>query len=237
MTGPGGAPAVLALSAVTYRRPGRDLLTGVDLALEPGTSTVITGRAGSGKSTLLALVLGTVRPTTGSVKIAGTEITALSRTRLARHRATHVGVLLGRAELLPELTAVENVALASLLTGHDRTWAIDRATTLLTGLGVPLAAVPAADLSGGERRRTALARALINDPVLLLADEPSGTPDAEPRDLAAQLFEVPVTTGCALLLVTRDPALAARADRHLHLADGVLRPADRQVASSSALPG
>lgn len=217
------ARPVLEISNLGYGIGGRTLFDGLSLLLRAGESVAVTGPSGSGKSTLLSCVLGLIKPDSGTVEVAGTPISGLRQAKLARLRAQSIGMVFQFGELLPELSPLDNVYLAALLArngrGHE---ARERAQGLLEELGVPSAAT-SQELSGGERQRTAVARALINEPALLLADEPTGALDAESRDRTAQLlFEVPRRYACGLLVVTHDPEIAARADRALHLSAGVL---------------
>lgn len=200
----------------------RRLFESLDLEVRAGESVAITGPSGSGKSTLLSCVLGLIRPDAGAVEVAGTDVSTLRSSALARHRSKHIGMVFQFGELLPELSPLDNVALAALLAGVSRHDAYTQATTLLGELDVP-AASSSDHLSGGERQRTAVARALINSPALLLADEPTGALDAETRDRVADLlFRMPARHGCGLLVVTHDGAIAQRADRTLALAGGAL---------------
>jgi lipoprotein-releasing system ATP-binding protein len=223
--------AVLAVSGVRYDIAGRVLLDGVNLSVAAGESVAVTGPSGSGKSTLLMCLMGLVKPRSGAVVVAGTDLVPLRERALGRHRRDHLGMVFQFGELLPELTPLENTALAALLAGTPRDRAHERAERLLTDLGVPLEDTPTAELSGGERQRTAVARALINRPALVLADEPTGALDESTRDEVARLlFSVPQRWNCGLVVVTHDPAVAARADRHLALAGGRLREAGADAA-------
>ncbi|MFD5559075.1 ABC transporter ATP-binding protein [Kitasatospora griseola] len=206
-------------------------MAGVDLALSVNESVAISGPSGSGKSTLLMAALGLVRPDAGEVWVDGVDITKLRSQALARHRRNHIGVVFQSGELLPELTPLENVALAALLSGQSRGEAYTAAASLLEGLGVPHQGTPTGRLSGGERQRTAVARALVNKPGLLLADEPTGALDSRNRDSVCDLlFTVPERWGCALLVVTHDQTVADRADRQLVLTDGQLGVAGGDAA-------
>jgi lipoprotein-releasing system ATP-binding protein len=216
-------PTALEMTALNYSIGGRSLMSGLELRLSAGESVSVMGPSGSGKSTLISCALGLLKPDDGSVKVAGAELSALSRRQPAEHRRSHIGVVFQFGELLPELTPVENVALAALLSGASRSAAYEEAAGLLRELGVPESNAATATLSGGERQRTAVARALVNKPKLLLADEPTGALDAANRDSVADLlFSVPSRWDCALLVVTHDSEVAGRADRTLALSDGNL---------------
>lgn len=205
----------LRFDRVSHRIGDRQLFEDLSLLLQPGESMAVLGPSGSGKSTLLSLALGLVKPKSGTVGIDGRDITALGRRELARLRAKSVGMVFQFAELLPELSAAENVALAALLAGRSDDGVDAEVAGLLGDLGVPQAA-SVSTLSGGERQRTAVARALINRPRLLLADEPTGALDETNRDLVADMmFELPARHGCGLLVVTHDGAVAERADHVL----------------------
>lgn len=219
------SPAALSLTDVHVRFGDKVVLDRVSLTLAAGGSVAITGRTGSGKSTLLACISGLLRPTHGTVELAGEDLARLSPTTLAAHRRTNLGVVFQHGELLPALSVIENVALPALLEGETHETASARAREMLEQLGVPTGGTGSAHLSGGERQRAAVARALINGPRLLVADEPTGALDADTRDDVANLvFAQPGLTGSALLVVTHDPAVAARADHAFRLDDGRLVP-------------
>jgi lipoprotein-releasing system ATP-binding protein len=212
---------VLEIRELRYAVGGRTLLDGVDLDLSTGQSVAVTGPSGTGKSTLLNCILGLIRCDSGTVRVAGRDLTRMAPRRLAKHRRDTIGMVFQFGELLPELTPVENVALAALLAGTKRGDAFSRASQLLTDLGVPLTGTPTAELSGGERQRAAVARALVNRPALLLADEPTGSLDGRNREAVAELlFSLPERWGCAVLLVTHDASVAARAERGFSLHEG-----------------
>ncbi|MGW1374773.1 ABC transporter ATP-binding protein [Streptomyces sp. NPDC002446] len=211
------------ISGLRYEVADRVLLDGLDLQVGAGESAAVVGPSGSGKSTLLGCVLGLIRPSQGRVEVAGLDVVRMRQRALERHRSRHMGVVFQFGELLPELTPVENVALAALLGGTSTGQAYERAETLLRDLGVPYDGVPTGQLSGGERQRTAVARALINEPALLLADEPTGALDRTTRDAVTELlFDVPRRWGCALVVVTHDFEVADRADRCLELTGAAL---------------
>ncbi|MET9724339.1 ABC transporter ATP-binding protein [Streptomyces zaomyceticus] len=214
---------VLEIEGLSHSLGTRELFGDLSLTLRAGESVAVTGPSGSGKSTLLSCVLGLIKPAAGSVKVMGTDIVGLRPARLAAVRARSMGMVFQFGELLPELSPLDNVMLAALLARTDRRAARERARSLLDDLGVPQAAT-SEELSGGERQRTAVARALINEPALLLADEPTGALDTETRDRTAEiLFDLPRRYACGLLVVTHDPGIAARADRTLRLEAGILK--------------
>jgi ABC-type lipoprotein export system ATPase subunit len=170
----------------------------------------------------LSCILGLVKPELGEITVGGHAITGASRSRIAKLRASEIGMVFQFGELLPELSPVANVALAALLAGRRDALVYAQAQTLLDQLGVPLADT-VSTLSGGERQRTAVARALINRPSLLLADEPTGALDAHNREkVAAMLFDLPKRYDCGLLVATHDLDVAARADAVYVIENGVL---------------
>ncbi|MBQ0986054.1 ABC transporter ATP-binding protein [Streptomyces sp. F63] len=227
-----GEPAGLRVEGIRHRLGERVLLDGVDLDIGPGESVAVTGPSGSGKSTLLMCVLGLIKPDRGAVWVGGRELTGLPARQLAQVRRQHMGVVFQFGELLPELTPVENVALPVLLGGGEHRDAYRRAAELLTELGVPQGGTPTGMLSGGERQRAAVARALITDPGVLLADEPTGALDPQAREAVADLlYTVSRERGCALLVVTHDPSVAARAGRTLRLEAGTLMDARNGVGA------
>ncbi|WP_409468681.1 ABC transporter ATP-binding protein [Streptomyces sp. HC307] len=224
---------VLSARGLRYEIPGRTLLDAAELSVAAGHSVAVTGPSGSGKSTLLMCLLGLAEPKSGSIDIAGEDITRMRAGRVAKHRRDNIGMVFQFAELLHELSPVENVALAALLAGRDRKDAFRRAEELLDELGVPARGTATADLSGGERQRAAVARALVNEPALLLADEPTGALDEENRDSVGQLlFSLPQRWNCGLLVVTHDHSIAARADEHLELRQGKLLAVRSEAAAT-----
>ena len=207
------------------------ILDGVTLDVDAGEVVAITGPSGSGKSTLLGLIAGLDTPTAGTVVVAGTDVTRLGETALARFRRDTIGYVFQSYHLIPTLTAAENVAVPFELTGVRAPLA--QATALLdhVGLGARAHHYPA-QLSGGEQQRVALARAVALRPPLLLADEPTGNLDSA---TGAQIIELLLSLGreqgATLLLVTHDVALAERANRVVALRDGRVVD-DRQAAAT-----
>jgi putative ABC transport system ATP-binding protein len=196
-------------------------LRGVDLDVQPGEFVALAGASGSGKSTLLNVVAGLDRHDDGHVRVAGLDLERATAAQLARLRRTSVAIVFQTFRLLEQMTAVENVAFAAQVAGAKARPALERAHDLLDQLGLLGHATDfPATMSGGERQRLAIARALAAEPRLLLADEPTGALDsagaAEIVDLLRQLHR----EGQAILLVTHDAAVAAAADRTVLLRDG-----------------
>ena len=197
-----------------------DVLRGIDLAIAAGESLSLVGPSGSGKSTLLMALAGLERPTSGRIRIEGTDITGLSEDALARLRGKRIGIVFQSFHLIPSMTALENVAVPLELAGATDPFARAEAELVAVGLGERLAHYPA-ELSGGEQQRVAIARALAPDPAILLADEPSGNLDAENGAMVADLlFRANATRGMTLVLVTHDASLAARARRAIRMMSG-----------------
>lgn len=203
-----------------------EILRGVDLAVEKGEAVSIVGESGAGKSTLLHILGALDRPTAGEVWLGGASLEGRSGGELARIRNRFVGFVFQFHHLLREFTALENVMLPQLIEGTGRPAAEARARQLLddVGLGPRLDHKPW-QLSGGEQQRVAVARALSNEPVVLLADEPSGNLDTRTSaGLHDLLFRLKNEQELSMVLVTHNRELAARADRSLLLADGHLEP-------------
>jgi putative ABC transport system ATP-binding protein len=197
-----------------------NILRGIDLDIASGEAVGLVGPSGSGKTSLLMVLAGLERATAGSVRLAGHEVTSLDEDALARLRREHVGIVFQAFHLIPTMTALENVAIPLELAG--RADAMDRAQQALraVGLGHRLTHLPG-QLSGGEQQRTALARAFVAEPLLLLADEPTGNLDhATGLAVMDLLFELRAAHGTTLLLITHDAELAGRCDRCVHLSDG-----------------
>jgi putative ABC transport system ATP-binding protein len=217
---------------------GVDALRGVDLAIERGEFVAIMGPSGCGKSTLLNLLAGLDRPTAGEVRLDDERIDQLSETQLARLRRRKFGFVFQFFNLVPTLSAVENVELPLLLVGRRRRDARRTADELLSGLGIAdkHGAAPV-QLSGGQQQRVALARALANTPDILLGDEPTGNLDSAAAREVLGLLRAAGDRGQTLLLVTHDARVAAAADRVVTLRDGrVTDETELQAARPVMLP-
>jgi putative ABC transport system ATP-binding protein len=196
---------------------------GVDLDIAAGETVAIMGPSGCGKSTLLHLLGGLDRPSAGEVLLNGRRIDNISEKALARMRRTDVGFVFQSFHLMEELTAVENVELSALLAGRSPRTARRRAEELLDQVGLTgRARFLPAQLSGGQRQRVAVARALSNEPMVVLADEPTGNLDSAATLDVLQLFEGLHGSGQTLVIVTHDARIAATADRMISMRDGVL---------------
>ena len=202
-----------------------EVLRGVDLTLNKGEIVSIVGPSGSGKSTLLH-ILGTLdRPGRGEILINGNKMSALNDKQMADFRNRHIGFVFQFHHLLPEFTAMENVCVPGWITGKKKKEVATRAKSLLEslGLGDRLDNKPGA-LSGGEQQRVAVARALINEPLIIFADEPTGNLDsAHARDLHQLFFDLRKKFNQTFLIVTHNEDLAKMSDRVLHMKDGKMK--------------
>jgi len=196
------------------------VLKSLDLAIGKGSSNGITGPSGSGKSTLLMVLAGLERLDGGEIHIAGTPLHNADEDSLAAFRGRNIGIVFQSFHLIPNMTALENVAVPLELAGNREAFAIAEKELRAVGLGERLSHYPG-QLSGGEQQRVAIARALAPQPKLLIADEPTGNLDAETgRHIADLLFAEQAERGMTLLLVTHDPSLAARCGRQIKIRSG-----------------
>ena len=226
MTSADPHPPLILLSGVVKRFATAagdfEALRGVDLTVDHGEFVAVVGKSGSGKSTLLNMIAGIDRPSEGSIAVHGSSLGQLSEAQLARWRGLSLGIVFQFFQLMPTLTALENVQLPMDFAGRGAgPEAAGRARELLRRVGLADQAdkLPAA-LSGGEQQRVAIARALANDPPLVVADEPTGNLDSATADQIFRLFEQLVAVGKTIVFVTHDRDLAQRASRVLEIADG-----------------
>jgi len=228
---PTGAPLSAPLAAVALHKSyqagdGSELrvLEGVELRVEPGEAVAVVGASGAGKSTLLHLLGVLDHPSSGDVLVGGRAVAGLDEQAIAEVRNRHIGFVFQFHHLLREFTALENVLIPALIGGVSMQEAEDRARRLLSSVGMShrLSHRPW-QLSGGEQQRVAVVRALVNEPLVLLADEPSGNLDHQSSErLHDLLFTLRRDRELAMVLVTHNTELAERADRILHLEDGRL---------------
>jgi putative ABC transport system ATP-binding protein len=206
---------------------------GVDLDVAPGETVAIMGPSGCGKSTLLHLLGGLERPSAGEIDLAGDRVNGISERALAHLRRTAIGFVFQGFYLMDELTAIENVELPGLLAGRSPKAARARARELLeqVGLADRTGFLPSA-LSGGQRQRVAIARALINQPTIVLADEPTGNLDSSATVGVLRLFESLHESGQTLVIVTHEQRVAATADRLISMRDGAFVDETRMTGGS-----
>ena len=211
-------------------------LHNVSLELAEGEFLAVMGPSGSGKSTLLYLLGGLDRPTSGTVRLRDTDLNALDDQALSRLRRQELGFVFQFFNLLPVLAARENVAMPLILDGVKRPQALERADAALAKVGLAeRAGHRPAELSGGEQQRVALARALVTDPVVILADEPTGNLDSQSGDEVVALLRRAVDDwGRTIVMVTHDPRCAAHADRIVFLRDGEVVDENRLKGQGNA---
>jgi len=199
-------------------------LKSIDLQVRPGEFLAVVGKSGSGKSTLINMFTGIDHPTAGEVIVAGTHIRELDEGQMAEWRGRHLGIVFQFFQLLPVLTIAENIMLPMDLAGmYGEAERRERALHLLDQVGMASAAGQfPASLSGGQQQQAAIARALANDPPIVVADEPTGNLDSRMADTVFRMFEALVAKGKTILMVTHDEELAAQVERTVTLADGLI---------------
>ena len=213
---------MIEIKGLTKSFGSLQVLKGIDLRIEKGEIVSIVGPSGAGKTTLLQ-ILGTLdKPDSGSVVVDGTETSTLSTNKLSEFRNTHLGFVFQFHQLLPEFTAIENIMIPAYIAGMKPKEARSRAEELLAFMGLSDRATHKPnELSGGEKQRVAVARALMNNPAVILADEPSGSLDSKNKEELHKLFfELRDKFGQTFVIVTHDETLATLTDRTIHLKDG-----------------
>lgn len=215
---------MIDIKGITKSFGNLQVLKGIDLYINKGEVVSIVGPSGAGKTTLLQIIGTLDRPDEGTVVIDGMEISQLSKKRLADFRNQHIGFVFQFHQLLPEFTALENIMIPAFIAGKSRNEAKKRAEELLAFMDLSdRAGHKPNELSGGEKQRIAVARALINNPAVILADEPSGSLDSKNKaDLHRLFFELRDKFGQTFVIVTHDESLASITDRTIHMRDGLL---------------
>ena len=210
-----------------------NILRGIDLTIGTGETVGIVGPSGSGKTSLMLLMAGLEQVSSGRLQVNGRDLASMSEDQLALWRRQEIGIVFQAFHLIPTMTALENVAVPLELAGRRDAFATARIALESVGLSHRLQHYPS-QLSGGEQQRVALARALVGRPKLLLADEPTGNLDLETGQRVMDLiFDLARAHGSTLVLITHDPALAARCDRIVHLADGRIQADGATVADTA----
>ncbi len=215
---------MIRLEGITKSFGSLQVLKGIDLQIEKGEVVSIVGPSGAGKTTLLQ-IMGTLdAPDSGKVWINGSDVLTLKEKQLSAFRNQHIGFVFQFHQLLPEFTAIENVMIPAFIAGRSRMDAFDVAKELLAMMGLSdRAEHKPNELSGGEKQRVAVARALINHPDVILADEPSGSLDSKNKAELHQLFfDLRDRLGQTFVIVTHDEGLATLTDRTIHMKDGVI---------------
>ena len=215
---------MITIENITKSFGSLQVLKGIDLHIDRSEVVSIVGPSGAGKTTLLQIIGTLDRPDSGSVCVDGIDTTGLSQKALADFRNRHLGFVFQFHQLLPEFTAIENIMIPAYIAGTSQRQAKERARELLDFMGLADRAThKPAELSGGEKQRIAVARALVNNPAIILADEPSGSLDTQNKQELHQLFfDLRDKFGQTFVIVTHDEQLATLTDRTIHLKDGMI---------------
>lgn len=219
---------MIDIKGITKSFGSLQVLKGIDLHIDKGEVVSIVGPSGAGKTTLLQIIGTLDKPDSGQIIINGTDVSSLSRKKLSEFRNQHIGFVFQFHQLLPEFTALENIMIPAFIAGKSRSEAKKKAEELLDFMGLSdRAGHKPSELSGGEKQRVAVARALINNPAVILADEPSGSLDSKNKEELHQLFfNLRDKFGQTFVIVTHDEHLARITDRTIAMRDGMLETAD-----------
>lgn len=231
---------MIDIKGITKSFGSLQVLKGIDLHINKGEVVSIVGPSGAGKTTLLQIIGTLDRPDEGSVVVDGIDVSKLSQRKLSDFRNQHIGFVFQFHQLLPEFTALENIMIPAFIAGKGRKEARERAEELLDFMGLSdRASHKPNELSGGEKQRVAVARALVNNPAVVLADEPSGSLDSKNKAELHQLFfDLRDKFGQTFVIVTHDEALASITDRTIHMRDGLLEiPVSSETSAESESSG
>lgn len=222
---------MIDIKGITKSFGSLQVLKGIDLHIDKGEVVSIVGPSGAGKTTLLQIIGTLDKPDSGQIIIDGTDVSNLSRKKLSEFRNQHIGFVFQFHQLLPEFTALENIMIPAFIAGKSRSEAKKKAEELLHFMGLSdRAGHKPSELSGGEKQRVAVARALINNPAVILADEPSGSLDSKNKEELHQLFfNLRDKFGQTFVIVTHDEHLARITDRTIAMRDGMLETADNST--------